>query len=31
MTDNFLSNDNYYNRGGLNGKPKEPRPSSPKG
>lgn len=31
MTDNFLSNDNYYNKGGLNGKPREPRPSSPKG
>lgn len=31
MTDNFLSNDNYYNKGGLNGEPREPRPSSPKG
>lgn len=31
MTDNFLNNDNYYNKGGLNGKPKEPRPISPKG
>lgn len=31
MTDNFLSNDNYCNKGGLNGKPREPRPSSPKG
>lgn len=31
MADNFLSNDNYYNKGGLNGKPKEPRPSPPKG
>lgn len=31
MTDNFLSNDNYYNKGGLNSKPKEPRPSPPKG
>ena len=31
MTDNFLSNNSYYNKGGLNGKPKEPRPISPKG
>ena len=31
MTDNFLSNNGYYNKGGLNGKPKEPRPISPKG
>lgn len=31
MTDNFLSNSNYYNKGGLNGKPKEPRPITPKG
>lgn len=31
MTDDFLSNSNYYNKGGLNGKPKEPRPISPKG
>lgn len=30
MTDNFLNNDNYYNKGGLNGKPKEPRPEPPK-
>lgn len=31
MTDNFSSNDNYYNKGGLNGESKEPRPSPPKG
>ena len=31
MTDDFLSNSNYYNKGGLNGKPKEPRPIPPKG
>lgn len=31
MTDNFLSNNGYYNKGGLNGKPKEPRPIPPKG
>lgn len=31
MTDNFLSNDNYYNRGGLKSKPKEPRPTLIKG
>lgn len=31
MTDDFLSNSNYYNKGGLNNKPKEPRPIPPKG
>lgn len=31
MADNFLNNDNYYNKGGLNGKPKEPRPMPSKG
>lgn len=31
MTDNFLNNDNYYNKGGLNGKPKKPRPEPPRG
>lgn len=31
MTDDFLSNNNYYNKGGLNGKPKVPRPEPPKG
>lgn len=31
MTDNFLSNNNYYNKGGLNGRPKKPRPIPPKG
>lgn len=31
MVDNFLSNNDYYNKGGLNGKPKEPRLISPKG
>lgn len=31
MTDNFLNNNNYYNKGGLNDKPKEPRPIPPKG
>lgn len=31
MADNFLSNNGYYNKGGLNGKPKEPRPMPPKG
>lgn len=31
MTDNFLNNDNYYNKGVLNGKPKKPRPEPPRG
>ena len=31
MTDNFLSNNGYYNKGGLSGKPKEPRPHFSKG
>lgn len=31
MADNFLSNDNYCNKGGLNGKPKATRPEPPKG
>lgn len=31
MADNFLNNDNYYNKGGLNGKPKATRPEPPKG
>lgn len=31
MTDDFLSNNNYYNKGGLNGKPEEPRPIPPNG
>ena len=31
MTDNFLNNDNYYNKGGLNGNPRGPRPEPPKG
>lgn len=30
MTGDFLNNNNYYNKGGLNGKPKEPRSIPPK-
>ena len=31
MADDFLNNDNYCNKGGLNGKPKATRPEPPKG
>lgn len=31
MADNFLNNDNYCNKGGLNDKPKATRPEPPKG
>lgn len=31
MADNFLNNNNYYNKGGLNSQPKGSRPEPPKG